>query len=80
MVRLAAVILAAAAVTGGVGGRTSATSSGATTSSATTPSQGSAGKPPHVFELYRGAHNGALWREHQDDWLAAAVQRLDPPS
>jgi enterochelin esterase-like enzyme len=35
---------------------------------------------PHVFELYQGAHNGALWREHQDDWLAAAVQRLDPPS
>ena len=34
---------------------------------------------PHVFELYQGAHNGALWREHQDDWLAAAVQRLDPP-
>jgi enterochelin esterase-like enzyme len=34
---------------------------------------------PHVFELYQGAHNGALWRGHQDDWLAAAVQHLDRP-
>jgi enterochelin esterase-like enzyme len=34
---------------------------------------------PHVFKLYQGGHNGTFWREHQDDWLAAAVERLDPP-
>ena len=25
---------------------------------------------PHVFEIYQGAHDGAFWREHQDEWLA----------
>jgi enterochelin esterase-like enzyme len=35
---------------------------------------------PHVFKLYQGGHNGTFWREHQDEWLAEAVQRLDPPS
>jgi enterochelin esterase-like enzyme len=35
---------------------------------------------PHVFKLYEGAHNGAFWSEHQDEWLAAAVKNLDPPS
>ena len=35
---------------------------------------------PHVFKLYEGAHDAAFWREHQDEWLAAAVDRLDPPS
>jgi len=34
---------------------------------------------PHVFEIYQGAHDGAFWREHQDEWLSAAVERLDPP-
>jgi enterochelin esterase-like enzyme len=34
---------------------------------------------PHVFELYQGGHDGTFWREHQDEWLAAAVERLDPP-
>ena len=34
---------------------------------------------PHVFEIYQGAHDGTFWREHQDEWLAAAVQRLNPP-
>jgi hypothetical protein len=34
---------------------------------------------PHVFEIYQGAHDGTFWREHQDEWLAAAVERLDPP-
>jgi hypothetical protein len=24
-------------------------------------------------------HDGTFWREHQDEWLAAAVERLDPP-
>jgi len=35
---------------------------------------------PHVFELYEGAHDQAFWDEHEDDWLAAAVDRLDRPS
>jgi len=35
---------------------------------------------PHVFELYQGAHDASFWREHQDEWLGAAVERLDPPS
>ena len=35
---------------------------------------------PHVFELYQGAHDATFWREHQDEWLGAAVDRLDPPS
>ena len=35
---------------------------------------------PHVFRLYQGAHNGEFWRQHQDEWLAGAVERLDPPS
>jgi enterochelin esterase-like enzyme len=34
---------------------------------------------PHVFELYQGGHNGTLWHEYEDQWLAAAVERLDPP-
>jgi enterochelin esterase-like enzyme len=35
---------------------------------------------PHVFELYDGAHDEAFWDAHQDEWLGAAVDRLDPPS
>jgi len=35
---------------------------------------------PHVFALYPGAHQGAFWRAHQDDWLDGAVDRLDPPT
>ena len=35
---------------------------------------------PHIFKLYEGAHNQAFWSEHQDEWLAAAVDRLDRPS
>jgi enterochelin esterase-like enzyme len=35
---------------------------------------------PHVFALYPGAHTGAFWRAHQDQWLDGAVERLDPPS
>jgi enterochelin esterase-like enzyme len=34
---------------------------------------------PHVFELYQGGHNATLWHEYEDQWLAAAVQRLDRP-
>lgn len=32
----------------------------------------------HVFELYQGGHDGAFWRQHQHQWLAAAAERLDP--
>ena len=35
---------------------------------------------PHVFKLYEGAHDEAFWDAHQDEWLGAAVDRLDPPS
>jgi enterochelin esterase-like enzyme len=34
---------------------------------------------PHVFALYDGAHDRQFWSQHQDEWLAAAVRRLDPP-
>jgi hypothetical protein len=33
-----------------------------------------------AFKLYQGAHNATFWREHQDEWLGAAVDRLEPPS
>jgi enterochelin esterase-like enzyme len=32
---------------------------------------------PHIFRIYKGAHNGAFWRQHEDVWLANAVERLD---
>jgi enterochelin esterase-like enzyme len=35
---------------------------------------------PHIFQIYQGAHDQAFWSQHQDQWLAGAVQRLDPPS
>lgn len=35
---------------------------------------------PHLFELYQGDHSSAFWRSHQDQWLAGAVERLDPPT
>jgi len=35
---------------------------------------------PHVFKIYEGAHNQAFWNEHQDEWLAGAVDRLDAPA
>jgi enterochelin esterase-like enzyme len=34
---------------------------------------------PHVFELYQGGHNATLWHGYEDQWLAAAVERLEPP-
>jgi putative tributyrin esterase len=34
----------------------------------------------HTFRIYEGAHDQAFWNRHQDEWLAAAVKRLDPPS
>jgi enterochelin esterase-like enzyme len=35
---------------------------------------------PHVFQLYQGGHDQAFWSQHQDQWLAGAVERLDPPA
>jgi putative tributyrin esterase len=35
---------------------------------------------PHIFRIYEGAHDQAFWTQHQDEWLAGAVDRLDRPS
>jgi len=35
---------------------------------------------PHRFRIYEGAHNQAFWNRHDDEWLTAAVRRLDSPS
>ena len=35
---------------------------------------------PHVFRVYEGEHNQAFWSQHQDEWLAAAVEKLDRPA
>lgn len=35
---------------------------------------------PHIFKLYQGAHDESFWSQHQDQWLEAAVDQLDPPS
>jgi enterochelin esterase-like enzyme len=37
-------------------------------------------KIKHLFRIYEGAHNNAFWAEHQDEWLAGAVERLDRPA
>lgn len=34
----------------------------------------------HAFAVYPGAHSNAFWRAHQDEWIAAAVDHLDPPA
>jgi enterochelin esterase-like enzyme len=35
---------------------------------------------PHRFRIYTGAHNQAFWNRHDDEWLTAAVRRLEAPS
>jgi S-formylglutathione hydrolase FrmB len=35
---------------------------------------------PHLFRLYRGAHEHGLWRRHAPAWLALALAHLDPPA
>ena len=35
---------------------------------------------PHLFELYRGGHETALWQRHAVDWLRLALRHLAPPS
>ena len=34
---------------------------------------------PHRFQIYDGAHNQAFWNRHDDEWLTAAVRRLEAP-
>ena len=34
---------------------------------------------PHVFELYRGGHDTAVWEAHASGWLGMALGRLDRP-
>jgi hypothetical protein len=31
---------------------------------------------PHVFELYRGAHEQSLWVRHAATWLGLALDHL----
>jgi enterochelin esterase-like enzyme len=35
---------------------------------------------PHLFELYRGGHQTALWQRHATGWLRLALRHLAPPS
>jgi S-formylglutathione hydrolase FrmB len=35
---------------------------------------------PHVFELYAGAHEAALWQRHAVSWLRLALHHLASPS
>src|SRR5204863_5763582 len=35
-----------------------------------------AAKLPHLFELYRGAHESSLWRAHAEGWLRLALAHL----
>lgn len=34
---------------------------------------------PHVFAVYRGAHETSLWRAHATLWLKLALHHLSPP-
>jgi enterochelin esterase-like enzyme len=35
---------------------------------------------PHVFQLYPGAHETAVWQRHARAWLALALAHLAPAS
>ena len=35
---------------------------------------------PHVFEVYAGAHETALWQSHAVQWLRLALRHLAPPT
>ena len=37
-----------------------------------------AAKVPHRFAVYRGAHTGAFWEEHREEWIRDAVRALAP--
>lgn len=38
----------------------------------------SAARVPHVFEVYRGAHETSLWQSHAVSWLELALAHLEP--
>jgi enterochelin esterase-like enzyme len=38
-----------------------------------------AAQVPHVFRLYPGGHERALWSAHAGEWLELALARLDSP-
>jgi putative tributyrin esterase len=38
-----------------------------------------AAKVPHAYAVYPGAHTGAFWAAHEQEWIEMAVQRLTPP-
>ncbi|HEY7075755.1 MAG TPA: alpha/beta hydrolase-fold protein [Solirubrobacteraceae bacterium] len=35
-----------------------------------------AAKVPHAYAVYPGAHTGAFWAAHEQEWIAMAVQQL----
>ena len=37
-----------------------------------------AARAPHLFEVYKGAHETSLWRAHAVGWLGLALARLAP--
>ena len=39
-----------------------------------------AAKVPHLFELYRGAHETSLWQRHAEGWLRLALRHLARPA
>ena len=39
-----------------------------------------AAKLPHLFELYRGAHESSVWRAHAGPWLRLALAHLARPT
>lgn len=39
-----------------------------------------AARVPHVFDLYQGGHDHALWQSHAVRWLGMALSRLASPS
>ena len=39
-----------------------------------------AAKLPHLFELYRGAHQSSVWRAHAAPWLRLALAHLARPT
>jgi len=38
-----------------------------------------AARVPHLFRLYRGAHEASVWNEHASAWLALALDHLAAP-
>jgi enterochelin esterase-like enzyme len=37
-----------------------------------------AAKVPHAYAVYPGAHTGAFWAAHEQEWIEMAAQRLTP--